>query len=455
MDLKGKKVLVFGSGLSGIGAADLLQAVQAVPVIYDGNENLSKDAVRGKMRHPGNTEVLLGAELTEEILDSLDLVVVSPGIPMDIPAVLRIKEKQLPIWGEVELAYQMSACKQILAVTGTNGKTTTTALLGEIMKDYRESVFVVGNIGIPYTSVALDMKDSSVTVAEISSFQLETIEEFRPLGSAITNITEDHMNRHHTMEEYIRVKELITKNQDMEGFCVLNYEDEILKNFGETLQGRTQVIYFSSLRRLDKGIFLDGDTIIWRDEREEILVTRTGELKLLGLHNFENVMTAVAMAYKAGVPMESIRCTIHNFAGVAHRIEYVTEKNGVAYYNDSKGTNPDAAIKGIQAMNRPTLLIGGGYDKESSYEEWIRSFDGKVRYLVLIGQTREKIAEAARRCGFEDIILADDLEEAVAVCSQKANPGDAVLLSPACASWGQFDNYEQRGDRFKEYVNRL
>lgn len=455
MDLRDKRVLVFGSGISGIGAADLLAHTGADIVIYDGNTKLSKEDILGKLKDASRAEVLLGEELDETEIKRLDLAVLSPGVPTDLPLVNEIRAHGVKIWGEVELAYRMSKSRRVLAITGTNGKTTSTALLGEIMKDYEESVFVVGNIGIPYTSVALDMKENSVTVAEISSFQLETIEEFHPIGSAITNITEDHLNRHHTMEEYIRVKECITQNQDMNDFCVLNYEDEILRQFGASLENKTNVVYFSSLRRLEKGIFLEGDTIIWKDKNGEMPVVRTGELKLLGLHNFENVMTAVALAYKAGVPMESIRRSTCAFAGVAHRIEYVTEKNQVAYYNDSKGTNPDAAIKGIQAMNRPTLLIGGGYDKESSYEEWIRAFDGKVRYLVLIGQTREKIEQAAHACGFMNTILADNLEEAVKICAAKANPGDAVLLSPACASWGQFDNYEQRGDMFKEYVRNL
>ena len=312
---------------------------------------------------------------------------------------------------------------------------------------------MVGNIGTPYTSKALKMQDDSVTVAEISSFQLETIETFAPKVSAILNITEDHLNRHHTMEEYIRVKELIVKNQTAEDFCILNYEDEVLRAFGQGITPK--VIYFSSARPLEEGIYLDGDAIVLSLSGEKKTVLRTGELKLLGVHNYENVMAAIAMAYCAGVPLESIKKSVCAFTAVEHRIEYVTEKNGVAYYNDSKGTNPDAAIKGIQAMNRPTLLIGGGYDKESSYDEWIQAFDGKVRYLVLIGQTREKIKAAAERLGFTDCILCEDLKEAVQVCAQKARPGDAVLLSPACASWGQFDNYEQRGERFKEYVNAL
>ena len=451
MDLTGKTVLVVGSGISGVAATELLKKKNVNVVLFDGNKELDLTALREK--HPvfADVKIILG-ELTAEDRSGLDLVVLSPGVPTDLPMVEDLKKDGIPIWGEIELAYHF-AKGRIVAITGTNGKTTTTALCGEIMANYYRDVKVVGNIGIPYTSVAADTTDETVTVAEISSFQLETIDEFAPKVSAILNITEDHLNRHHTMEEYIRVKELITENQGTEDVCVLNYEDEVLREFGKHLTPR--VVFFSSGRKLDEGIYLDGNKIILKDGEKEIEVVKTEDLKLLGKHNFENVMAAVAMAYYDGVSLDSIRKSICEFTAVAHRIEYVTEKKGVVYYNDSKGTNPDAAIKGIQAMNRPTLLIGGGYDKQSGYDEWIEAFDGKVRYLVLIGQTKEKIKEAAEKHGFHDIILCEDLKEAVKVCEEKAQPGDAVLLSPACASWGQFDNYEQRGDMFKEYVRNL
>ena len=448
MDLKGKRVLVFGSGKSGIGAAELLGQVGACPVLYDGNPDLDKEAVLHKTASIKETDIYAGG-LPEEVQKSLDLAVLSPGVPTDLPLVKSFYEQGLPVWGEVELAFRTGKGR-VLAITGTNGKTTTTALLGKIMEDAEDSVFVVGNIGTPYTSKALEMTEDSVTVAEISSFQLETIEKFAPCVSAILNITEDHLNRHHTMEEYIRVKELIVKNQKPEDVCVLNYEDPVLREFGKNIVPQT--VYFSSERRLEKGIFLEDGQIILKTEDQEISLVKTDDLKLLGKHNFENVMAAAAMAYYAGVSVESIRKSICEFTAVEHRIEYVTEKNGVVYYNDSKGTNPDAAIKGIQAMNRPTWLIGGGYDKGSSYDEWLNSFDGKVRSLVLIGQTKEKIREAAERLGVCSCILCEDLQEAVKICAEKAQPGEAVLLSPACASWGQFDNYEQRGDCFKEYV---
>ena len=454
MELQNRRVLVFGTGKSGIAAAELLLKREAVPVLYDGNGDLDKDTIRSRIHHEkaAATEVILG-ELPEEEIGRLDLVVMSPGVPCDLPVMDRIRARRIPVWGEIELAYRCGKGK-VYAITGTNGKTTSTSLLGEILSDWYPEVYVVGNIGNPYTEVVSEQTDQAVTAAEISSFQLETIDTFHPCASAITNITPDHLNRHHTMEEYIRVKRRITENQTMEDLCVLNYEDEILRGMPPA---NTRVLWFSSRRPLDEGLYYqDGVIYLAKDGAAEPVIW-TDELQLVGLHNFENVMTAVGIALHAGVPMDSIRKTLRAFRGVEHRIEYVTETRGVRYYNDSKGTNPDAAIKGIQAMNRPTLLIGGGYDKESSYEEWIRCFDGKVKFFALIGQTREKIRDAAVACGFpeERIALFDSLQEAVKACAERAVEGDAVLLSPACASWGQFDNYEQRGDLFKEYVRAL
>ncbi len=451
MELKDKKVLVFGTGLSGIGAAALLYKKGAEPVIYDGNVKTEPEQVKEKLGKDIPARILIG-DLPEEVLDELDLAVLSPGVPIDIPAVNMLRDRGIPIWGEVELAYANSK-GNVLAITGTNGKTTTTSLLGEIMSLHQESVFVVGNIGTPYTGVALETDEESVTVAEISSFQLETIDTFRPKVSAILNITPDHLNRHHTMEEYIRVKESIAKNQGEEDTCVLNYEDEALREFGKTL--KCQVLFISSLRTLEQGIYLEEGRITYRNGEKKTVICHVSELNLPGRHNYENVMAAAGMALSYGVPAEEICMAVKQFQAVEHRIEYVTEKNGVVYYNDSKGTNPDAAIKGIQAMDRPTLLIGGGYDKESSYDEWILSFDGKVKYLVLLGETREKIARAARTCGFDNILFADTLEEAVKICAERAESGDAVLLSPACASWDMFPSYEVRGRKFKEYVRNL
>lgn len=461
-NIKGKKVLVFGSGISGESAARLLLESGAEVILYDGNEKLDRRDIEEKITagadreaadtdgRTGRLQIVLG-RFPEQLLDDLDLAVMSPGVPTDLPEVEEMKERQIPVWGEIELAY-VCGKGDVLAITGTNGKTTTTALLGQIMGNCKESVFVVGNIGNPYTSVSLSTREDSVIVAEMSSFQLETVHTFRPKVSAILNITPDHLNRHHTMEAYIAAKERIAENQTPEDVCVLNYEDDVLREFGEKTKAR--VLYFSSRRKLKRGVYLeDGRIVCDLDGRTEIC--STGELQILGTHNYENAMAAVAMARAYGVPVDMIRQTLLEFTGVEHRIEFVAEKNGVAYYNDSKGTNPDAAIRGIQAMNRPTVLIGGGYDKDSTYDEWIRAFDGKVKKLVLLGATREKIAETARRLGFTETVLADSFEEAFEKCVEYAQPGDAVLLSPACASWGMFKNYEERGDKFKELVDRL
>ena len=452
MELAGKKVLVFGTGISGIAAAKLLLNHQTEVILFDGNKELDQNRVMGHFAGESERIHLYVGEIPPEIQESLDLAVLSPGVPVDLPMVEEWKAKGLPIWGEIELAYRCGK-GDVLAITGTNGKTTTTALLGEIMKSCYPSVQVVGNIGIPYTGVADEAKEDTVTVAEISSFQLETIDEFCPKVSAILNITPDHLNRHHTMECYINAKMDIAKNQGAKEFCILNYEDEVLRKRAGELNAK--VLFFSSLSKLDEGMYLDGDTIIYANNGSKEKVIDTHELNILGRHNHENAMAAALMAASYGVPMENIRNVLKNFQAVEHRIEYVTEKRGVRFYNDSKGTNPDAAIKGIQAMDRPTLLIGGGYDKQSEYSDWIKSFDGKVKKLVLIGQTREKIAECAKACGFCDYVYADSLQEAVDICYENAVNGDAVLLSPACASWGMFPNYEIRGKMFKEMVHAL
>ena len=459
MDLNEKNVLVFGAGISGEAAAGLLLRQGARVILYDGNKNLDlqsvksriADSVRDMTDRPEENLKIVSGEFPEEVVKELSLAVISPGVPADLPVVEQMRNLDIPVWGEIELAYAFGR-GDVLAITGTNGKTTTTALLGEIMANYKESVFVVGNIGNPYTSIVPRTEESSVIVAEISSFQLETIHTFRPKVSAVLNITPDHLNRHHTMEAYVAAKERIAENQTKEDVCVLNYEDKLLREFGE--RTKAEVLYFSSKRKLKRGVYLDSGEIII-DLGEKISLCSVDSLHILGIHNYENVMAAAAMAYAYGVPAEVIQKTVCQFRGVEHRIEFVAEKNGVAYYNDSKGTNPDAAIRGIQAMNRPTVLIGGGYDKDSTYEEWINAFDGKVKKLVLLGATRDKIAETARRLGFEDIVMADSFEEAFDKCVEYSRPGDAVLLSPACASWGMFKNYEERGDKFKELVNQL
>lgn len=474
MELKNKKVLVVGTGISGIGAALLLQRVGAVPVLFDENEKVTLEQVKEKL--PENMQVqLITGLLSQERRKEFSLAVLSPGVPVDSAFVEQLRSDGIPVWGEIELAYTFSR-GTVIGITGTNGKTTTTALTGQIMKDYFGGTFVVGNIGAPYTMAAADTKEDSVTVAELSSFQLETVNRFRPHVSAILNITPDHLNRHHTMENYAAAKERIAKNQTKDDVCVLNYEDPYTRAFGEKCPAR--VFWFSSKRRLEEGIFLEGEDICLAGGSgflpgkpgekqtcpgkkgcsfagEAVRLMNIHEMKLVGMCNVENVMAAIAIALSMKVPPERICRTVREFDAVEHRIEFVATKGGVDYYNDSKGTNPDAAIQGIRAMSKPTILIGGGYDKQSAYDEWIEAFEGKVKWLVLIGQTADKIEACARRHGMENIIRAERFEEALKICTDRAVPGDAVLLSPACASWGMFPNYEVRGKRFKDYVNGL
>ncbi len=451
MDWIGKKILVVGCGISGIGSAKLLEQVGAKPFLFDGNTKLDKLSVKEKFQKETKTEIFLGS-LPSEIEEKIEMVVLSPGVPSDNAFVNHFREKEIPIIGEIELAY-LCARGNVLAITGTNGKTTTTALVGKIVEEYFSSSYVVGNIGNPYTEVALQTIKDSVTVAEISSFQLETIDKFHPKVSAILNITPDHLDRHHTMENYAKTKFDITKNQTKEDICVLNYEDPYTREFSDKCPA--EVVYFSSAQRLSDGYFLDGEDIKFASGGQEVTLMKTGEMKLLGIHNVENVMAAIAIAEGFQIPRKHILKVVKSFPAVEHRIEYVTSINGVDYYNDSKGTNPDAAIKAVQAMNRPTVVIGGGFDKNSQYDEWIESFGQKVKYLILLGQTKDKIAACAREHGFHNVCLTDTMEEAVKKAYSIAQENDAVLLSPACASWGMFPNYEVRGRIFKELVHKL
>ena len=454
-----KNCLIIGAGKSGKGAARLLLDNGAEVTLFDENEKCDTEAIRSEFGENENIKVIKG-KLPSEVKEKAELAVLSPGVPLDSPLVLDLKAAGIPLTGEIELAYSVSR-GDLLAITGTNGKTTTTTLLGDIMKNHAKStggdrkVFVVGNIGEPYTLYAGETEDNSITVAEISSFQLETVSEFRPRVSAILNVTPDHLNRHHTMEAYAEAKQRIMENQGSGDTVVLNYDDPITKEMGKGL--KADVVYFSRDEKLEPG---DVGTELVHLRNGEILfnerpIVKLEDIKLLGSHNHENIMAAVAMAVKYGVPDSVIRDTVASFKAVEHRIEYVETVEGVDYYNDSKGTNPDAAIKAVLSMVKPTVLIGGGYDKKSTYDELIESFEGRIKLLVLIGETAESIRECALSHGFDKVIMATDLKNAVDICHDNTVPGDAVLLSPACASWDMFKNYEERGTLLKEYVRKL
>ncbi|WP_026503938.1 UDP-N-acetylmuramoyl-L-alanine--D-glutamate ligase [Butyrivibrio sp. NC3005] len=453
MDLVGKKVLVIGTGVSGIGSAHLLCQNGAIPVLLDENIKVKEDDVRNKLDEADRDKaiIVIGA-LSDELIKELVLVVPSPAVPLDSPTIMRLKEKSLPIWSEIELAYNF-AKGSLIAITGTNGKTTTTTLVGEIMKAFYEEVYVVGNIGKSYALEAMKMTDKSVSVAEVSSFQMEAVENFHAKVSAVLNVTPDHLNRHHTMQEYARCKFNVTSNQTKDDTCVLNYDNEYTRQFASRCPAK--VVFFSSKEKLENGFYVDGDVIVYAINGEKMPVMNIHDMNLVGTCNVENVMAAIAMSLAMGVTLSTILRVVRKFKAVEHRIEFSGTKNGVDYYNDSKGTNPDAAIQGIKAMSKPTYLIGGGYDKGNEYDEWIEAFDGKVKELVLIGATAQKIDECARKHGFNNIHHEETFEGALRYCSSNAQEGEAVLLSPACASWDMFPSYEVRGKIFKEYVASL
>lgn len=447
MEYNGKKALVCGMARSGIAAAKLLNRLGARVTLQDmkKREEISADVLALE----GEGIVLYTGANPDEIACAQDLIVLSPGIPCDLPFIAAAEEAGIEVISEVELAYRLTPCP-ITAITGTNGKTTTTTLTGEIMKTAYSGTAVVGNIGIPYSEEVERLTEKDWVVAEISSFQMEKAKEFHPHISAVLNITPDHLNRHKTMDVYIAMKERVFAKQTAADFCILNHGDEACRKMADKTAAK--VFFFDSSETLAEGIYLDGDAIEVRWGAINETLIHVDELQILGVHNYENVMAAAAMGICAGIALDTIRAVLKGFAGVAHRIEYVATVDGVDYYNDSKGTNVDASIRAVLAMKKPIVLIGGGYDKGSSFDEWTKLFPGRVRHLVLIGVTAPKVRASAEKFGFTAISDCETFEEAVDLCREKAEDGDCVLLSPACASWGMFDNYEQRGDMFKEQV---
>ena len=447
MEYNGKKALVCGMARSGIAAAKLLNRLGARVTLQDmkKREEISADVLALE----GEGIVLYTGANPDEIACAQDLIVLSPGIPCDLPFIAAAEEAGIEVISEVELAYRLTPCP-ITAITGTNGKTTTTTLTGEIMKTAYSGTAVVGNIGIPYSEEVGRLTEKDWVVAEISSFQMEKAKEFHPHISAVLNITPDHLNRHKTMDVYIAMKERVFAKQTAADFCILNHGDETCRKMADKTAAK--VFFFDSSETLAEGIYLDGDAIEVRWGAINETLIHVDELQILGVHNYENVMAAAAMGIGAGIALDTIRAVLKGFAGVAHRIEYVATVDGVDYYNDSKGTNVDASIRAVLAMKKPIVLIGGGYDKGSSFDEWTKLFPGRVKHLVLIGVTAPKVRASAEKFGFTAISDCETFEEAVDLCREKAEDGDCVLLSPACASWGMFDNYEQRGDMFKEQV---
>ena len=448
MNLKNKKVLLVGLAKTGVSTIKHLNRLGAKVVVNDIKDKDKLKDILDELSDLNNVEYILGHH--PENIDDIDMTVVSPGVPLDLPFILKIKSKNIEIIGEVELAYRLSKNPIFIGITGTNGKTTTTSLVGEIFKKANRDTYIVGNIGNPVIDTVGVANENSVLVTELSSFQLESIATFKPHVSAILNFTEDHLNRHHTMEAYMA---RIFENQDSKDFCVLNYDDEDVRSLSDNVKAKK--IFFSRKKSLECGIYLDEDKNIIVNINEKITLLNRDELSLPGDHNLENCMAAAAIAYVSNIDIDTIREVLKTFAGVEHRQEFVRNLNGVMFVNDSKATNPDSSIKAVQSYNRPIVLIAGGMDKQSSFDEFLDAAKENVYALVLLGETAQKIKECAQNKGFDNIIVVKDMKEAVNASYQIAKDGDVVLLSPACASWDMYKSFEVRGIDFKDNVNNL
>lgn len=451
MNLKNKKVLLVGLAKTGVSTIKHLNRLGAKVVVNDIKDKDTLKDILDELSDLNNVEYILGYH--PENVDDVDITVVSPGVPLDLPFILKLKSKNIEIIGEVELAYRLSQNPIFIGITGTNGKTTTTSLVGEIFKKASKDTYIVGNIGNPVIDTVGIANENSVLVTELSSFQLESIDKFKPHVSAILNFTEDHLNRHHTMKAYIEAKARIFENQDSKDFCILNYDDEDVRSLSDSVKAKK--IFFSRKKSLEYGIYLDEKKNIIINIGEKITLLSKDELSLPGDHNLENCMAAAAIAYVSNIDIDVIRKVLKTFAGVEHRQEFVRNLNGIMFVNDSKATNPDSSIKAVQSYNRPIVLIAGGMDKQSSFDEFLDIAKENVYALVLLGETAQKIKECAQNKGFDNITIVKDMKEAVKASYQIAKDGDVVLLSPACASWDMYKSFEVRGIDFKDNVNNL
>ncbi len=450
--MKIERALVVGMARSGIAAVKLLRARGAQAVVSDKKTRAELGDILSEIDVLG-VEFRLGEDPVE-LLAGCDALIISPGVPVTAPVVEKAREMGIEVMGELEYAYRES-CGTLLAITGTNGKTTTTSLLGEIFKNAGRRVHVVGNIGDPYAGAVPEMLASDVTVCEVSSFQLETVKEFHPQVAAILNISEDHLNRHGDMETYIAMKKRIFQNMVGTDSVVLNYDDPETRAMLADVKCR--VIWFSALGGVPYGAFVRDGLIVYGSENSLVPVCPVQDLLILGRHNLANALAATAMAMASGIPAPVIRHTLKRFQTGEHRTEFTREVSGVRFYNDSKGTNIDSTIQAVRAMDRPTVMIAGGYDKHTDFlpmaGEIVKS---NIEAVVLIGATANQIAEALDKAGFTDYEHCGfDFETAIARAYERAQDGGSVLLSPACASFDMFSDYEARGREFKRIVKDL
>ena len=453
-NLKNKKILVVGMGKSGIAATRAMVQLGAEVTVQDGK---TEDQIDGQLLNylEGRNVKCYFGELPD--VADYDMIILSPGVDPDLEFVRREHLQGAEITGELEIAYRL-AKGTFVAITGTNGKTTTTTLVGEIFRKSGRKTHVAGNIGIAVITEAMESDEDDWLITETSSFQLQTIRYFKPAVSAILNLTPDHLNRHHTMENYGYCKSRIWENQDSSGYLVINSDDPVCMDLCLERVGtpKAKIIPFSRRKELEMGAFLKDGMLVLKNEKGELIeFCNKDELKIIGDHNIENALAAIAICYFSGIDKDVIADVIRTFGGVEHRIEYCGACDGVRFYNDSKGTNVDAAIIAIKAIKENIILIAGGDSKKQEFDELAAELKGKVKHVMLLGRDRGDIIKALDKQGYSDYTLCKNMDECVAKAFEIAENGDTVLLSPACASWDMYDNFEQRGNHFKDCVAHL
>ncbi len=451
MDLTNKRVMVIGLGKSGFDLVAFLNQQAKKTIAFDSNASVREIYEKEGL---DKVEFHFGSNPTGE--EEVDLAVISPGIPLELDFVQKLKSRHIELIGEVELAYRLTK-GVFVGITGTNGKTTTTALVGELFKNAGFDTKVVGNIGKPIISEVLNSNNKSVFVSELSSFQLETIRDFRCHLATIINLTEDHLNRHKTIENYAEIKSRIFENQEPDDFAIVNLDDSYCVSLAQRSKGKKfyTSVHEEPKKEFSPALYIKEGKIFYREKEAEQVLIDTRKIFLKGNHNYENVLIASAMAICYGIELSAIADTLREFRGVAHRLEWVKDIKGIHFVNDSKGTNPDASIKALEAIDKNILLIAGGMDKHSVFDDFIQAFPNRVKSAILLGETKNKLAETMLRFGFSKFELVSDMDEAIRTAFAMAEAGDTVLLSPACASWDMYKSFEERGEHFKKIVNEL
>jgi UDP-N-acetylmuramoylalanine--D-glutamate ligase len=451
MEFNNKNIVVVGAGISGIAVAEILAGKGASVTL---NDNKKEEALLHDVSpaRAAGVNIALGYQ-DNSLLENTDMLVISPGVPVTIPLVREAEARQIPVIGEVEVAYQLCQAPMV-AITGTNGKTTTTTLLGELMKTAKDDVVVGGNIGMALSKETEAVSADGIVVAEISSFQLERVQDFCPTVAAILNVTPDHIDRHGSVDNYRLTKERIFAQQGEGDYVVLNYDEPVVREMKERVP--STVFYFSRKEELTNGMFVKDGSIVLDWNGETTAVCPLADLQIKGDHNVENALAACSVAFLAGVKVCDMRAVLAGFGGVEHRIEPVRELDGVGYYNDSKATNPESSIKALEAFSDGIVLIAGGHDKMTDLTEFMTKIKERVTYLILIGEAAGRFREEAEKMGVASIIDAGfSMEEAVKIAREKAKAGEAVVLSPACSSYDMFNNFEERGREFKRFVHAL